>query len=112
MLYIRTFSYDNDILCKHKIPQSGESKLIIVAFKAFCDLIGAAGGFHTAADTLEAGNSIIDAHTFEKGRNTLEIAVTSSDDIYAVDNTVVDVEYELSGADASGIEDIFHIFTS
>jgi len=106
------FDKNNIILCKRQKPQSGESELIFNAFEAFCDLIGTAGGFKTAADALHACNGIIHVHAGKESCYTLKVAVAAAHDLNIFDHAVFDVEYELSGADTSGIECIFHVFTS
>lgn len=57
---------------------------LLDAFEGLGELVGAGGGFLAAADTFEFGDDIFYFHTFHKGSNALQVAVTSTgeDDIF------------------------------
>ena len=73
------------------------------------DLVGAGGGLHTATNTGEAINGLLDRHTDKQTGNALRVSGASSGEFYLTDHAVLNIDIDLAKADRLWcVADMFH----
>ena len=86
-----------------KFSHNGPVLLLQSLRQSLSKLIGARGGFCSAADTLTTFDHIGDFHPFGKGGDALGVAVTSAVEADIGDNAIVNLDGDMAGAGAAGI---------
>ena len=75
-----------------------------------CQLIGAGGGLAAAGCALQAGDNLVNIHTFNQGSDALQVAVAAADIGYIFDLSVLDLKVNFPGASSLGCVMILHKF--
>ena len=57
-----------------------------------CQLVGTGRGLVAAADTAQAGDDLIDGHTFNEPTDALQVAAAAADVFYISELAVLDVK--------------------
>lgn len=91
-----------------QVGEKFKLKLIFIADKCFCYLIRAAGGFKAASDALHTLDDVINFHAGDERGNAKKVAGASADYFNFCYGISVYFKYILSGADTSGVINIFH----
>ena len=80
----------------------------LVSLQCLCQLVGAGGLLHAAGNAFDAGDGLIDVHTFHQGADALQVAVAAAHELDALNLVVFHIEIDHLGAGTLGLE-LIHI---
>ena len=77
--------------------------------ECLCQLIGAGGGLHAAADALHTGDHIVDIHTLNQSGNALQIAVAAPKELDGLNLVILNLKKDALRAGSFGLVFVLHI---
>ncbi len=106
--------YQKELLEAHIVgfEQRGLRLLCQVLPKGCGQLIGTGGGLKAATNAFQTGNGFVHIHANEQGRDSLCIAGTASEKSHGRDGFAIQLNLDLTGANALGlIGNLFHAYS-
>ena len=81
---------------------------VLCSLQSLCQLIGAGGGLHAAADAFHTGDDIVDVHSLYQRADAHQIAIAAAEELNIVNLAVFNFKGNLTGAGALGLVIVLH----
>ena len=110
---LTNFSFIRGMVAQHLGKVKAKNRqILLLCLHSFlqCDgqLVGAAGGLATTADTTQTLDSLLCAHTLDELRNTLQIAVATAEEHDGLNDVALQLHINASRASTLGGISICH----